>query len=169
MMFAELGTSETATADGDADGSVLMLLAATPEADRRAVIADHLRQIVATVFDCAIDDFEPDDQLDDIGLDSMMAMEFRVRINMTFSIDLPVLEILRGVSVNSLADRVLTELHFIHGEAAPAPPEGAPVAEPADVDDELDRLMAELSDAELQELLAQLEEQTQPDAGEALP
>ncbi len=30
MMFAELGTSETATADGDADGSVLMLLAATP-------------------------------------------------------------------------------------------------------------------------------------------
>ncbi len=133
------------------------------------MIADHLRQIVATVFDCAIDDFEPDDQLDDIGLDSMMAMEFRVRINMTFSIDLPVLEILRGVSVNSLADRVLTELHFIHGEAAPAPPEGAPVAEPADVDDELDRLMAELSDAELQELLAQLEEQTQPDAGEALP
>ena len=169
MMFAELGTSETATGDGDADGSVLMLLAATPEADRRAVIADHLRQIVATVFDCAVDDFEPDDQLDDIGLDSMMAMEFRVRINMTFSIDLPVLEILRGVSVNSLADRVLTELHSIHGEATPAPPHGAPVAEPADVDDELDQLMAELSDAELQELLAQLEEQTQPDAGEALP
>ena len=48
--------------------------------------------------------------LDDIGLDSMMAMEFRVRINMVFSIDLPVLEILRGVSVNSLADRVLAEL-----------------------------------------------------------
>ena len=49
--------------------------------------------------------------LDDIGLDSMMAMDFRVRINAMFSIDLPVLEILRGVSVNSLADRVLAELH----------------------------------------------------------
>ena len=32
--------------------------------------------------------------LEDIGLDSMMAMDFRVRINMMFSIDLPVLEIL---------------------------------------------------------------------------
>ena len=56
--------------------------------------------------------------LDDIGLDSMMAMDFRVRINMVFSIDLPVLEILRGVSVNSLADRVLAELHSIHGDGA---------------------------------------------------
>ena len=46
-----------------------------------------------------------------------MAMEFRVRINSTFAIDLPVLEILRGVSVNSLADRVLAELHSIHADA----------------------------------------------------
>ena len=61
------------------------------------------KQIVAAVFDCAVDDFEPDDMLDDIGLDSMMAMEFRFRINTMFSIDLPVLEILRGVSVNSLS------------------------------------------------------------------
>ncbi|AKK30960.1 polyketide synthase [Mycobacterium sp. EPa45] len=167
MMFAELGTSEAVTVDGDADGSVLMLLAATPEADRPAVIADQLRQIVATVFDCGIDDFEPDDQLDDIGLDSMMAMEFRVRINMTFSIDLPVLEILRGVSVNSLADRVLTELHFIHGGAAPLTPEVSPSDHTADVDDELDRLMDELSDVELQELLAQLEARSDSDAGEA--
>ena len=51
-----------------------MVLAATPESDRRAVIADHVRGIVATVFDCGVDDFGADDMLDDIGLDSMMAM-----------------------------------------------------------------------------------------------
>ena len=162
MMFADLGSADTAAADGDADSSVLMELAATPEADRTAVVAGHLRQIVASVFDCAVDDFEPDDVLDDIGLDSMMAMEFRVRINMAFSIDLPVLEILRGVSVNSLAQRVLAELHTIHGEA---PAAAGDSAEPAEVDD-LDRLMAELSEADLQELLAQLE--AEPEAGETL-
>ena len=86
----------------DSDGSMLDVLAVTPEADRPAVVADHVQHIVAAVFDCAVTDIEPDDMLDDIGLDSMMAMEFRVRINTTFSIDLPVLEILRGVSVNSL-------------------------------------------------------------------
>ncbi len=168
MMFAELGTSETVPGSGESDGSVLMMLATTPEADRPAVIADQLRQIVATVFDCAIEDFDPDDMLEDIGLDSMMAMEFRVRINMTFSIDLPVLEILRGVSVNSLADRVLAELHFIHGDVATSGTESAPATETPDLDDELDQLMAELSDAELQELLAQLENESESDAGGAV-
>ena len=91
-----------------------------PEVERPAVIADHVKHIVAAVFDCGVDDFEPDDMLEDIGLDSMMAMDFRVRINIAFSIDLPVLEILRGVSVNSLADRVLAELHSIHGEVPAA-------------------------------------------------
>ena len=85
-----------------------------------------MKHIVAAVFDCAVDDFEPDDMLEDIGLDSMMAMDFRVRINMVFSIDLPVLEILRGVSVNSLADRVLAELHSIHGDVPTATEDSSP-------------------------------------------
>ena len=123
-MFSELGTAETLSAEANSDGSVLDVLAATPEVDRPAVIADHVKHIVAAVFDCGVDDFQPDDMLEDIGLDSMMAMDFRVRINMVFSIDLPVLEILRGVSVNSLADRVLAELHSIHGEV-PSAAEGS--------------------------------------------
>jgi acyl transferase domain-containing protein/acyl carrier protein len=162
-MFSELGTSETAAAQNDADGSILAVLAATPEMDRPAVIAAQVKSIVATVFDCAVDDFEADDMLEDIGLDSMMAMDFRVRINMVFSIDLPVLEILRGGSVNSLADRVLAELHMVHGdvpastdETSPPPPSAAP--------DDVDRLMGDLSDDDLRALLAELE--AEPEAGE---
>jgi acyl carrier protein len=166
MMFSELGKADPLSAEAESDGSVIMALAATPEADRPAVISDHLRQIVATVFDCGVDDFEPDDMLEDIGLDSMMAMEFRVRINMVFSIDLPVLEILRGVSVNSLADRILTELHSIHGDAPTDATEESAAPPPA-LDDELDRLMGELSEDDLRALLAELGEQTQSQAGEA--
>jgi acyl transferase domain-containing protein/NAD(P)-dependent dehydrogenase (short-subunit alcohol dehydrogenase family)/acyl carrier protein len=160
-MFAELGAAETFAADAESDGSIFAVLAATPETDRPAVIADHVKHIVAAVFDCAVDDFEPDDMLEDIGLDSMMAMDFRVRINMMFSIDLPVLEILRGVSVNSLADRVLGELHAIHGDG----PTEEPAQPPVDVD--MDQLMAQLSEADLRELLAELEAQAEPQAGEA--
>ncbi len=167
MMFAELGVADPVAAETDADGSILMVLAATPEAERRALIADHIRDIVAAVFDCGVEDFESDDMLDDIGLDSMMAMEFRVRINMVFSIDLPVLEILRGVSVNSLADRVLLELHAIHGDAPSPAADEEPSAQPAVDVDEVNRLIDELSDAELRELLAQLEQQPESEAGEA--
>lgn len=114
--------------------------------------------MVATVFDCAVQDIEPDDILDDIGLDSMMAMDFRVRINTMFSIDLPVLEILRGVSVNSLSERVLTELRAIHGQAPAA-------SEPVEERD-AEQMLANLSEAELRELLAELEaESGDPDAG----
>jgi acyl transferase domain-containing protein/acyl carrier protein len=166
-MLSDLGTTETSSPGGDSDGSVLATLASIPEVDRPAVIADHVKHVAAAVFDCAVDDFEADDMLEDIGLDSMMAMDFRVRINMVFSIDLPVLEILRGVSVNSLATRVLTELHSIHGEV-PVTAEDEPSPRPDDVDD-VDRLMDDLSDADLRALLTELEARTEPDADGVQP
>ncbi|WP_457149096.1 beta-ketoacyl reductase [Mycobacterium sp. URHB0021] len=164
-MFSDLGTSETFSAATDSDGSVLAVLAAAPEVDRPAVIADHVKHIVAAVFDCAVDDLDSDVMLEDIGLDSMMAMDFRVRINMVFSIDLPVLEILRGVSVNSLADRVLAELRSIHGDVSAATGASSPPP-PTVVDDEVDRLMDELSDADVRKLLAELEAEAETEAGE---
>lgn len=158
-MFSTLTMSEPGTPASDGQ-EILEVLALTPESDRPAVIADRLQRIVATVFDCAVADIGADDMLDDIGLDSMMAMEFRIRVNTVFSIDLPVLEILRGVSVNSLTTRVLAELHKTHGDA------GAPPDAQESTDDDLAGLLGELSDTELRSLLAELEtESTEPDPG----
>ena len=155
QMFADLGAEESSTGGGDAAESILTVLADTPESDRIGLIAATVRRLVADVFDCDISDFETNDMLDDIGLDSMMAMDFRVRINEMFSIDLPLLEILRGVSVNSLADRVLAELHAIHGDVPTEVAEPTPLQLP--VDDDVNRVVDELSDDELRELLAELE------------
>lgn len=163
-MFSDLGTTETFSADSDSGGSILDALAATPQADRLAVIAERVRHIVAAVFDCAVTDIEPDDLLEDIGLDSMMAMEFRIRVNTVFSINLPVLEILKGISVNALSDRVLAELHSIHGDTPATDGDSTPA--PHEVDD-VDRLMDDLSDADLRALLAELESQAEPEVGGA--
>lgn len=157
LMLSDLDAGQTSPDRTDSNASMLEVLAITAEQDRPTVIGEHVRSIVAAVFDCAITDFESDQLLDDIGLDSMMAMDFRLRINEAFSIDLPLLEILRGVSVNSLADRVLAELHTIHGDVAVSSDRATPVQ--AAVVDDMDRLVAELSDADLQELLAELEGQ----------
>ena len=158
-MFSQLEVADTASQAEGLDTSILDVLAATADVDRPAVIAEHVRRIVAGVFDCAVADIEPDDMLDDIGLDSMMAMDFRVRINTMFSIDLPVLEILRGVSVNSLSDRVLAELEFIHSDAPPATEEPTPPQVPG-ADADVAQLIDDLSDADLRALLAELEAQT---------
>lgn len=156
QMFADLGVEELSPDGGDAPASILTVLAGTPESDRIGLIAATVRRLVADVFDCDVTDFETNDMLDDIGLDSMMAMDFRVRINEMFSIDLPLLEILRGVSVNSLADRVLAELHAVHGDVPADVVEPLPDQQAAD-DDDVDRVVEQLSDAELRELLAELD------------
>ncbi|MBY0286202.1 MAG: type I polyketide synthase [Mycobacteriaceae bacterium] len=151
-MFAELEATEASAHEVGSESSILDILAVTAEADRRPMVTEQVQRVVAAVFDCAMTDIAPDDMLDDIGLDSMMAMDFRVRINSMFSIDLPVLEILQGVSVNSLSERILAELHSIHGEPAITDEPTQPV-----VADDLDHLMGELSDAEMRELLAELD------------
>ncbi|MDT5177482.1 MAG: hypothetical protein QOJ95_1680 [Mycobacterium sp.] len=162
-MFADLGADETSPNSTDSDSSVLDALAGAAESDRLGVVAEHVQRMVATVFDCAVTDVEPDDTLDDIGMDSLMAMEFRVRINAMFGIDLPVLEILRGVSVNSLAARILAEVEPTRADAAALT---EPRAEDSATGDDLDRLMADLSEADLRALLAELEG---PAGGAAAP
>ena len=59
--------------------------------------------------------------------------------------------------MNSLSERVLAELRSTHGDA-PAAAEERADRNPSR--DDVDRLMDELSDAELRELLAELEAQT---------
>jgi acyl transferase domain-containing protein/acyl carrier protein len=156
LMFSELGTAETAPDHTHSKSSVVDFLSRCPEADRFDVVANQVQQTVAAVFDLAVTEIGCDDILNDIGLDSMMAMDFRGRINAMFAIDLPVLELLRGVSVNSLATRILAELEI-------ASPDQATVTdhrpEPTAADNAVDRLIEELSEADLRELLAELERQ----------
>lgn len=156
-MFAALDSPEASALSTESGRSIVEVLAATPVSGRLEVVADHVQHLVAAVFDCAVTDIDPDAVLDDIGLDSMMAMDFRVRINTTFSIDLPVLEILKGVSVNALAVRILAELEAIHGEVPSATGATAEASEPAEETGDVDQLLNELSEADLRRLLAELE------------
>jgi acyl carrier protein len=166
-MFSELGTAETSPDDTDSESSLLDFLSGCPEADRFDVVAEHVRQIVATVFEVAVTDVGSDDILNDIGLDSMMAMDFRARINAVFAIELPVLELLRGVSVNSLAARILADVQLA-GVDPPAVAEQ--LSAPTAADDDFDRLIEQLSEADLREVLAELERQpTEQETGRAQP
>jgi acyl transferase domain-containing protein/acyl carrier protein len=153
-MFCELGTAETSDDAADPQSSIIDFLSVCPEADRLDVVADRVREIVAAVFDLGVTDIGFDDALDDLGLDSLMAMDFRLRVNGMFAIDLPVLELLRGVSVSSLAVRILADLEL---DGANPPAVTDPPSEPTAADDDVDRLIEQLSEAELRELLAEFE------------
>lgn len=155
-VFSELGTGEGSVDRHDSELPILDSLSGRSEADQLDIVANYLRRLVAAVFDLPADDIGPDDILDDIGMDSMMAMDFRNRINANFAIDLPVLEVLRGVSASSLAVRVLSE---VESADAAATESAEQQSEPTAADDDIERFMQQLSDADLSEVLAALEEQ----------
>ncbi|TDD58603.1 type I polyketide synthase [Kribbella antibiotica] len=156
-MFAELGVSsgdeQSSESAVDAD-SILDGIRQASEEERETLLRGLLRDIAATVLNLDAADLGDEENLSNLGIDSMMAVEVKARIDIMLRVDIPVLDLLQGVSVVELAARILPRLDL---EATPADqPETAPAAaEPSD--DELDQLLASASPDELEALLAELE------------
>jgi acyl carrier protein len=99
---------------GDADATVEMDLAARiagrGDGEARDLVAGLLATEVARIFRLPPDDIELTRPLDELGLDSMMSLDLRMSIEKRFSIELPVVAITAGVSVNDLAARLVAGL-----------------------------------------------------------
>lgn len=162
-MFSELGTShgkdQSTEASIDAD-AVLNAIRQVPEAERAGVLRGHLREIAAAVLSLDPAELGDDANLSSLGIDSMMAVEVKARIDATLRVDIPVLELLQRVTVVDLAARILPLLD--DRAAGASEPSGQPEAEPAvasggELDAELEQLLAQASPDELESLLADLE------------
>ncbi|HKM61646.1 MAG TPA: SDR family NAD(P)-dependent oxidoreductase [Acidisphaera sp.] len=110
--FAEL------FAGGDGIAPIEMDLAARiagrSEGDARALVAALLAAEVARIFRLPPEDIEMTRPLDELGLDSMMSLDLRMSIEKRFGIELPVVAISAGVSVNDVAARLIAGLRSGH-------------------------------------------------------
>ncbi|MFE9020826.1 type I polyketide synthase [Streptomyces sp. NPDC007808] len=162
-LFAELGTRhgdahrEDEAADADA---VLDALCRTPQADRLGALAEHLHEIVALVLKSDPAEFGQEENLSNLGVDSLMAVEIKHRIDATLRADVSVLDLLQGVTVLGLATRILPLLALEKsGDPAltePATPHPAPSGE-GPQEEELAALLAQIPPDELEQLLDELE------------
>ncbi|MFB6720823.1 type I polyketide synthase [Kribbella sp. NPDC056345] len=158
-MFAELGVSsgedQSSESTVDAD-SILDGIRQAPEDERADLLRDLLRDIAATVLNLEAAELGDEENLSNLGIDSMMAVEVKARIDIMLRVDVPVLDLLQGVSVVDLAARILPRLDLAAtATAADEPEPAAAAAEPTD--DELEQLLAKASPDELEALLAELE------------
>ena len=145
LMFSHLGTTETSAAQTDPEGSILDVLVVTPEIGRGAVIAEHVRRIVATVFDC---DVATSTQTTALRHRSGFhdGDGFPVEDQQNVLIDLPISTYSRRQR-DSLSDR--DSQNSTRSMAIfPAPPKANPL-QPAVVVDDVDRLVEGLSAADL--------------------
>jgi acyl carrier protein len=122
--------------------------AATP-AERRSLLETHLREQIGHVLRVAPARVERDTPLKALGLNSLMSLELRNRLEATLGLTLPATLVWNYPTVAAVAAHLEERLGFVPGETG----EAAPSSDDA----ELDRLLTEiqgLSDEEVRRQLA---------------
>jgi acyl carrier protein len=93
--------------------SATTFLAALKERDidgQRELLLDAMRRIIAGVLKQGLERVEVDVRLTKLGLDSLVAVQFKNRVGRDLGLEISLVDALRGESIATLAERLLTEL-----------------------------------------------------------
>ncbi len=90
---------------GDSQAELETLMAASTT-ERRALLLDHVRRRLAVVMDMTIEELPPEQPLDTLGLDSLMAFELRDDLEESLGVDVPMDVFLQRMSLAELADKI---------------------------------------------------------------
>ncbi len=126
-------------------------LEALPMNRRRSWLAKHLLAEFSGIAGLDLTPAEMDKPLHTLGLDSLMALQFRNRLDANLGIILSVVDFLKGLSLNQLIENVLQQVAV--AGATPSKPLPAKDLTPAIVPDSLDKLSERELDRLLQALL----------------
>ena len=129
--LAGLVPKEEAAAHAGLQAALLRDVAALPAGERVALITAHLAGFVARILGAAAQSIEADKPLDAMGFDSLLAVEFATALTTHFNFETPVLELLGGMTLERLANRIAARIES-------APP--APTVPPQDAQSEPQRV-----------------------------
>lgn len=112
LMIKEVGRGAGAGGSSGSAVPVVKLLesAKTPEAARKIIIASLKAKLRATKFLADGDSSQDSTPLQDLGIDSLIAVEIRVWFQRELMVDVPVMKILGGASMADLVDFVIERL-----------------------------------------------------------
>ena len=106
--FATLFAGESGTVA--AEMNLAERIAGKSEGEARSLVASLVAAEVARIFRLPPDEIDLKRPLDELGLDSMMSLDLRMSIEKRFGIELSVVAIGAGVSVNDLAAKLIASL-----------------------------------------------------------
>jgi acyl carrier protein len=134
-----------------ADETLLRALAAADEKQRKALLEQHLRQQLATVLRLPLHRIAPGTPFNTLGLDSLMALELRNRLEGNLGLRLPATLVWKHPTAEALAAYLTEALQLPSAHEQQEPP-AEPAPEPPAA--ALDRI-SELSDEEVERLFAE--------------
>ncbi|QRK05992.1 type I polyketide synthase [Archangium violaceum] len=115
---------ELLAGEGEAGGvrldaaAILRTLRSVPPPERRSLLESHLQEQVARTLRMAPEKLSLIQALNRMGLDSLMAMELKKRVEASLGVSLPVVRFLKGPSISELAGELLE--HIATGDALEA-------------------------------------------------
>jgi len=149
-LLAELPAGQPAGDGARPTGTMRAVLEAAPAGQRRARLEGHLREQIAQVMQLEPAQVETKTPLGSLGLDSLMGLEIRNRLEASLGLTIPATLIWTYPTIAALAAYLAEKLGLTRQEP-PAPASSEPA-----IPDELRRTaeqIAGLSDAEMEALL----------------
>jgi phthiocerol/phenolphthiocerol synthesis type-I polyketide synthase D len=93
----------------DADGNLtLEALSAIEPGQRQPLLISHLQKELSTVLGVEAVEIDPQESLYNLGLDSLMALELKQRLENGLGITLPIESLMQDPSLTRLSDQLLT-------------------------------------------------------------
>jgi acyl carrier protein len=121
------------------------LVAAHPDT-RLAVVDAHVRSVVAGVLRLPAAELDTRQPVNSLGLDSLMAIELRNRIEVDFGVAVPVAALLEGMTLGELAARLVRDVAGEGNESASQRVVNVLTRIEAMSDDEVDAMLGRVRD-----------------------
>jgi NADPH:quinone reductase-like Zn-dependent oxidoreductase/acyl carrier protein len=166
--MAEEAAREIGPSKKKGDGLTLEKLIAVEPGKRKKVVEAFLKEQMAKVLRSSPDKIDMHQPLTSLGIDSLMAVELKNRVESDLELAVPVTALLQGPTLSQLAAIVLDQLALkspVEAEPSPNGQEGEAelLAQLDDLsDEEVDTLLQEMLDEEESDLTAR---ETQETAG----
>ncbi|MFF1792682.1 amino acid adenylation domain-containing protein [Kitasatospora sp. NPDC058263] len=109
-LVAGLAAAARENAPAPRRSSLLEVLRAAGEEERRGLLTERFVALAATVLRVPVEQIEPRTGLSGLGLDSLLAMELRARLNTELGTALPVVALLSNAPVAELVAQLYTGL-----------------------------------------------------------
>ncbi len=119
-LLQRLLAEEETTAQSEAAGPRAALLAATTSSDRRALLEAFFTQQLSQVLGASPKHFDAQTPLASLGLDSLMAVELKNRVETTLGLQLPIATLLRSPRVGELVEELLAQAEALAPTTAPS-------------------------------------------------
>lgn len=127
--------SHLATSQGVAQSGTTQLverLAGAPVQQRKKLLTDYLRDAVAEVTRVDVSEIREDAGFFDLGMDSLMAVELRQRMEQGVGKEIPVTLVMDHPRISDVADYLLGEVLGLSEQAKPAPQQVSAVTDRTD-------------------------------------